>query len=334
MVNNMDSQKRGMQKRTPRSTTLISIFLLSCTSAGGGENDGAVSGENDGAVSAENDGAVSADAKAFDGAPPAPQRIAYEVSGHLWVADADGSNPMQLTTTGSPNTDPSWSPDGRQLVYMSRPDASTPFSIWLMNADGGNPREILAGDPTEIDHIGRPRWSPDGTRIVFHATVPGREFGLYTIAADGSDRQTLLDTNDSEQAPAWSPDGQTIVYHDLSTLEIRTIAANGGPPSTVVGPLAALFVATPVWSRDGNLILFSQGDFESTLKTVKPDGSALASLTAMPGTEAAPTVSRDGLTVAFYHYENDSTYGVYTISLMGGTAQLLIDRARAPAYSP
>ena len=75
----------------------------------------------------------------------------------------DGSNPVQITD--DPNTDgnPSWSPDGQKIAFMS--DRSGNSEVYVMNADGSGVTRITFDPATDAE----PRWSPDGTRFIFGA---------------------------------------------------------------------------------------------------------------------------------------------------------------------
>ncbi|HEX7593299.1 MAG TPA: LpqB family beta-propeller domain-containing protein, partial [Anaerolineae bacterium] len=81
----------------------------------------------------------------------------------------------QLTAGLDDCSEPHWSPDGKQLVFV-RDDA-----LWIVQADGTGARELTDHPAGNTD----PRWSPDGTRIAFYSRRRGWEH-LWTIAPDGS----------------------------------------------------------------------------------------------------------------------------------------------------
>src|SRR5215469_720364 len=84
---------------------------------------------------------------------------------HIFVVRVDGGFPRQLTHDGVVNERPRWSPDSRQIYYVSNRDGSS--QVWSMNADGSNPRQITHLS-TEASGI---LISPDGKKIVLLSNV-------------------------------------------------------------------------------------------------------------------------------------------------------------------
>ena len=97
----------------------------------------------------------------------------------LFVMDSTGANAQRLTYNESNDRFPTWSPDGGWIAWQ----ADT--GVWLIRADGSEPRLLAAGGTT-------PAWSPDGERLVFSAPAPdGSRVVLWTIHRDGTGRQLL-----------------------------------------------------------------------------------------------------------------------------------------------
>jgi tol-pal system beta propeller repeat protein TolB len=122
----------------------------------------------------------------------------------VWVMNADGSNPVQLTTDSAPKGQlPDWSPDGRQIAYQSF--ATGNGDIYVMNADGSNPRRLTFTPQMEFGTA----WSPDGAQIAFVRQlgpgVPDR--AIYVMNADGSGEYELAP---GTRVPAWQPRGRRL----------------------------------------------------------------------------------------------------------------------------
>ena len=97
-----------------------------------------------------------------DGRKIAYRKIVGDMNSEVFVADANGQNPRNLTNNWTFEGWPAWSPDGRQIAFAGN-RGNAGYQIFLMNADGSNVR-LLAN--TE----GRgtaPKWSPDGRKIYF-----------------------------------------------------------------------------------------------------------------------------------------------------------------------
>ena len=152
--------------------------------------------------------ATSADSAAVT---PEPNTDTTETSGpeDIWVIDADGSNLTRLTENNARDFDPSFSPDGRQIVYAS--DLNSPgFSeIYTMLASGANITQLT--DDAQSSYS--PAWSPDGMHIAF-VSNRGGDGDIYVMDPDGQ-RPFLLTVDDNgaeDRTPAWTPDSRWIVF--------------------------------------------------------------------------------------------------------------------------
>ncbi len=93
------------------------------------------------------------------------QRMVRPRQMELWVMNADGSEQRQITNLGGANFGPSWTPDGRRIVFSSnyKNPRSRNFELYLVNLDGSGLEQITSHE--EFD--GFPMFSPDGRRIVW-----------------------------------------------------------------------------------------------------------------------------------------------------------------------
>jgi Tol biopolymer transport system component len=138
----------------------------------------------------------------FDEAPswsPDGSRLLFQRSAELSFINADGTG---LVSTGVIGDNPSWSRDGTQIAYQGLYvfGSAGHDGIFVMDMTFTPHRLLTAGLDDQM-----PRWSPDGSQLVF-ARVEGGLFHLYKMHADGSGLTALLSpTTLSEIWPSWSP---------------------------------------------------------------------------------------------------------------------------------
>jgi dipeptidyl aminopeptidase/acylaminoacyl peptidase len=122
---------------------------------------------------------------------------------------------------------PAWSPDGKQIVFVS--DLAGRTNLWKVNASGGWPIQLTQSDERQYS----PVWSPDGKWIVYEQDHAGDElWDLYAIPSDGGEIINLTNTPAiREQDPHWSHDGRTIAFayktkegsqYDIALLDWKT----------------------------------------------------------------------------------------------------------------
>jgi Tol biopolymer transport system component len=122
----------------------------------------------------------------------------------LWMANADGTEPRQLTLNSGSTDNPTVSADGRFIVFDS--DHTGAYHLWRMSADGSNQIQL-----TNAYAEGGGVISRDG-RWVYYNTYG--DFRLWKVALEGGEPVKL--TDQSAQYPSVSPDGQLIAYYQFS----------------------------------------------------------------------------------------------------------------------
>ena len=118
---------------------------------------------------------------------------------YAFVMNADGSGLRRLTRIARVNGAlPSWSPDGRKIVFVSDRDGN--LEVYVMNADGSGQRNLTRHPGHDSD----PAWSPDGRKIAFTTKREGN-FEIYVMNADGSGQRNLTRNPAPDRFPVWSP---------------------------------------------------------------------------------------------------------------------------------
>lgn len=139
----------------------------------------------------------------------------------IWVMNADGSNPVNLTRSPGYDGQPSWSPDGARIAFTSGRNGA--LDIYVMDADGSHRRRLTTDGAVESF----PAWGPHD-RIAFQSAKDGND-EIYLIDADGSHETRVTNHRRADRSPAWSPDGRLIVFETDrdGNMEIYSVQPDG-----------------------------------------------------------------------------------------------------------
>jgi Tol biopolymer transport system component len=271
-----------------------------------------------------------------DGGGPVPGPGAAQI----YVTNADGSGVTRLTAGDFP----SWSWDGRRLVFSRGPEASilgADPEIAVIDADGRNERGLNRFG-------GLPAWSPDGSKIVFQGEATLEKGGIFVMNADGSGVKRLIgyefglpDDGYGDGfvgLPSWSPDGRSIAFVRGNygiPWEVYIMNADGSGVRRL-GLAGSVGDSRPVWSPDGTRILLQIPLW--WIASVNLTGSMLRNY-AHAGWVGDPDWSPDGQSVAFSMFTGPGTPGVafgsrariFITDITTGVMRRLIPEAVDPA---
>ena len=264
-------------------------------------------------------------------------------NGDVYVVHPDGTGLKAIADSPGWETHPSWSPDGRRIVYTLYPAgtengmAATP---WIMNADGSGKKqltkEILGGDWAT--------WSPDGKLIAFVKFLPKVYDGqaVYLIGADGTGLRRLthqsIDAAHSEALPSWTVDGRVLLVREGDVWVVNTdgsglrrLTRNGSVSEYALSP-------------DGKLLAFQDND-KGRVEVVATRGGGSPVKLLGPVTkfipndpQASPGWSPDGKAVAIASSLLAGYYGsrLYIVNADGSGLSAVpgIDSAVDPSWRP
>jgi Tol biopolymer transport system component len=211
-------------------------------------------------------------------------------SGEIFVADADGSNPVQVTSgLGLGQGSPAWSPDGRRIALDSiQPDRTA--VVFVVGADGGAAQEVTESQADDY----RPAWSPDGRWIYFTSNRSGR-FEIWRVPAEGGSPTQVTDRGGF--APRLSPDGRTLYYlrqEEHGPLLARPVT---GPEERQVVDFVS---RTEYVVREGGIYYFTDvGGRTSSLRFLDLATGRPRELATIDNVGAGLTVSPDGRVILY-----------------------------------
>ena len=226
--------------------------------------------------------------------------------GRLVFVAEDGRRLADLTQLGVDkrlDKSPSWSPNGRFIVFESTKNRTlTKTSLWIARAE---PRSVMRPltAHTKIDR--HPEWSPDGTQVVFASDRSG-SFQLWMLAVDsesgtiprGALAKQITSGPGAALSPTWSPDGHWLAYMVLDELgdsSLWIVSASGKRKRRLTRGKRDI---APAWSPDGQVIAFASrppGRPDFDLYTIRRDGTGKRRVVDEPcADQTGPVWSRDG----------------------------------------
>ena len=197
--------------------------------------------------------------------------IVFDLLGQLWLVPAQGGEASPITNAvrdTAEDLDPSFSPDGRRVVFRGERNGRT--GLWLLELDSGGPRQ-LTQLPDPSGYEGNAAWSPDGRVIAFararpdFATQRWRSDILLLDVASGTMRELSIAgiPNPEVRDPVWVRDGREIAFVARNARSERggrvwIVAATGGQASPLTGD--SVQALAPAFSADSRRLAYFAPD--------------------------------------------------------------------------
>jgi TolB protein len=210
----------------------------------------------------------------------------------LAIMDSDGANHRFLTNGQSTVLTPRFSPDYKQIVYLSYVEKRP--RIYIYDIGTGRQRVVTES----ANQTFAPRFSPDGRWILYAMSVNGNT-DIYRVSAQGGQPVRLTNSPGIDVGGSYSPDGSKIVFESdrSGSQQLYVMNADGSNPHRI--SFGGGRYATPEWSPRGDLIAFTRIAGNFRIGVMSPDGGGERLLTDSWQDEA-PSWSPNGRVLQFF----------------------------------
>jgi hypothetical protein len=182
----------------------------------------------------------------------------------VWIYDLSGTSSMRRLTVGGRNRYPIWSADGRRVAFQS--DREGDLGIFWQRADGTGPAERLTRPEPRTSHVPE-SWSPKGDTFLFSSvTTGGASTSLWTFSLKDRKVEPFGGVRLSVAmlpSAVFSPDGRWVAYLSDET-GVTGLFVQPFPATGAKYPLSRGRALSPVWSPDGNSLVYAEAASSAT----------------------------------------------------------------------
>jgi Tol biopolymer transport system component len=219
----------------------------------------------------------------------------------LYIANADGSGERPLFAISGFDYNPTFSPDGKWIVFTSERNGSGEADLYRVHVDGSG-LERLTDDPALDDQAA---FSPDGNQIAFVSTRGAHNASIWILDLKTRKARNLTGAPALQAAPgkmngffrpSWSPDGQWIAFSSDRNFDFKP---HDFPD--------------PAWEHPQELSIY----------VIHPDSSGLRRLTPQGISDGSPKWSPDGKRIVFYEMPTAQTFAARVYAQAMVTSQIV-----------
>lgn len=253
-----------------------------------------------------------------------------DVEYRLKVSDVDGRRDQVLLRSSEPILSPDWSPDRKELVYVSF-EGGRP-AIYRQMVSSGERRRIASFQGLNS----APDWSPDGESLLLTLSKDGSA-DVYEMPLDTLEPRRLTRHSSINTEPSWSPDGERFAFtSDRSgnpNVYVRSL--DGGDPKRLT--FEGSYNAHPIFGPDGDEVFYLHRADRGFLLGAVDLETGEERLLSGSKVDEAPAMSPNGRLV-IYVTNAEGRQGALEMTTVDGNARFTLpvrhDGIRDPAWSP
>jgi dipeptidyl aminopeptidase/acylaminoacyl peptidase len=274
---------------------------------------------------------------------------------------AAGGEAFAVTSTQDGVTNYEWSPDGKRIAFLA-PDPVSADEVqrkkdksyfiqvdrndrlprlWIQEVPSGTPQVITPASQSVVDFS----WLPNGKSIIYSASKePGfnsqYRSSIFVVAASGGEPRTILQRPGMNRAPLYSPDGQYIAFISaggqegmVGAKDLYVMAADGNLDS-IRKLTAQAWMSQFLWAPDSRSIFYITGEqtqgsgehmFEQPIMRVAVSGGKREVITPGAVVAYSPSLSKDGIHLAYKSVSPRDAGNLYAMTLPGGEPSRLVE---------
>jgi Tol biopolymer transport system component len=260
---------------------------------------------------------------------PDGKTVAFFRNFDLYLVTTAGGEPKPLVSDNTQSWSPAWTPDGREILFLSARSGDSRFSLWRVPATGGTPKQVeIAGQNLDGFAISR-----DGQRLAWGQTIGDHNIWrmeLANVASPAGRGQVpqpaklLISSTRMDSDPQISPNGKKIVFaSDRSGGHEIWVADSTGEHPVQLTSFNRSLTGSPHWSPDGREIVFdSRAEGRGDIYIISAEGGKPRRLTTDPDEDVAPSWSRDGNSIYFCSTRSGS-HRIWKMPATGGEAVMI-----------
>jgi Tol biopolymer transport system component len=257
---------------------------------------------------------------------PDGKRLAFFRDSELYLVPTAGGEPQLLVASNTQSWSPAWTPDGREILFLSARSGGSKLSLWRVSADGGAPKQVeAAGQNLDSFALSRQGQSLAWTQTSGDQNIWRMEWtGVAEPRQAPQSARLLISSTRVESGLQISPDGKKIAFgSDRSgSFEIWVAESTGEHPIQLTSFNRSI-TGSPHWSPDGRQIVFdSRAEGRGDIYVISAEGGPPRRLTTDPAEDVAPSWSRDGASIYFCSTRSGS-HRLWKMPATGGEAVMI-----------